>query len=339
MAAYSRGPNSPLTTVAPYRAKETKLTVTTNNENGLMGSALVKNHRKHPVFKGFSPIVDDGESSDRSEVPIKKETHNMQSLLDAEDWGALLKLLEKNPSLSLINVAMRCQGERTQCLVLHAVVARRAPCLSLVEAIGAMNPSALYMEDCRGRRLPLHMALLKGVASIEIVRHLCHLHPAALLHQDRQGNTPLHYACQVSPESICDFLLEKCPEACRRTNEKGRLALLVLCARGWDANEAVSLGLVERLLELYPASVTIVDRNSTPLGLRQNPSPRGYRALAHGSPFYCPARQGLRQAKASCPGQAISTGTPRSECFVGLVVRTNETRTTQADVSGKILHN
>ena len=107
-----------------------------------------------------------------------------------------------------------------------------------------------------GGRLPLHMALLKGANSTEIVRYLCCLYPEALLHRDNEGNTPLHYACMYCTEEICRLLLEECPKASHVANAKERLPLHLLSTR-----EDYSLEFFNRMLELLPTAVTKADRN------------------------------------------------------------------------------
>lgn len=181
----------------------------------------------------------------------------MQRLFSTESWDELQNLLREDPLQSRKIVTIQCQGERTPCLPLHAAVARRNPCLETVKMLATAYPQAVSTQENRGGRLPLHMALLKGGSNnTETVRHLCNLHPEALLHCDKEGNTPFHYACMYSSEETCRLLLEECPKASHIANSKERLPLHLLSAR-----EDYSLDLFNHMIELLPTAVTKVDRN------------------------------------------------------------------------------
>ena len=198
----------------------------------------------------------------------------LQGLLLQESWNEILSLLQNHPQLSRQVVLVHCRGERTPCLPLHAVVAHRAPSMDITEALVSMHPAALWTPDAVRGRCPLHFALLKG-ASHMLIRYLCQRHPAALHFVDDQGNTPLHYACQLASEATCRLLLDMYPAACQISNSDKRLPLHLLCAREWDtarlessqndsSQEApivVSLGLLEMVRQAHPAAVSTLDRN------------------------------------------------------------------------------
>lgn len=200
----------------------------------------------------------------------------LQFYIQNESWRSVLQLLQQDPSLAKLTVLIQCQGERTPCLPLHAAVARRQPCLDVLECLVQIHPAALHTPDAISNRWPLHLALLKG-ASPAIIDYLTTRHPAALRHADAAGNTPLHYACMYSPEPTCWNILQSYPAACALPNNgsasasgndndnashyKNQWALHLLCARGWDAHQVVSLELLQAVHEAYPAAVRSTDRH------------------------------------------------------------------------------
>ena len=185
-------------------------------------------------------------------------TSSLQDLLAREDWTGIQYLLEDHPELArLPNARLQCFGERTLCLPLHACLARPNPCLDLLEKIVAIYPGALTVREGRHGRGPLHLACLKRLASVPVARYICKIQPECLLQQDDQGNTPLHYACQYAPETVCRVLLQAGPRACQIPNHRGLLPIHLLCS--WDNQQ--SLQFFRDMLHSYPACVTVADRN------------------------------------------------------------------------------
>ena len=199
-------------------------------------------------------------STPRKELLEKQ--YKLQRLFEMEDWVSLLHHFEDAPELSRLPVHIQCQGERTPVLPIHAAVARRRPCLDLLEQLATIHPEGVRTVDSRGKRLPMHFSLLKGSTSLAIVRYLHRLHPSALPTEDVEGNLPLHYAAQYGSEAVCQWILEQYPKACELANGKERFVLHLLAARCWDEHEQqiISLKLFQSILEAYPEAASIPDR-------------------------------------------------------------------------------
>lgn len=182
---------------------------------------------------------------------------SLQHFIDTENWSFLAELLENFPYLAHSRLTIIVHGERTPCMPLHAVCARKIPAMDVLEQLVAFHPSSLNVRDHR-MRLPLHLALLRGCTSISAIRYLCECSPQALLQKDADGNLPLHYACQYGSDEIIQCILEACPEAARVANGKARLPLHLVCSRNWDLEGPC----VCTILEAYPEAARQVDRSS-----------------------------------------------------------------------------
>ena len=203
-----------------------------------------------------------------------KQEATLQKLLEYEDWDRLFPLIQEDPGLCRTRVHMLCQGEKTQCLPLHAVVGRKRACFAVVDAILTAYPKALMQKDQLGGRLPVHMALLRG-APVSIVRYLCCAQPQALQQADFEGNLPMHYAAQYSSEEVIRLLFESWPAACKHANGRDRLPFHILCSRCWD-HDMVSLNLMKRVLKECADACKRGDRNGRlPLHVAcEQPNPR-----------------------------------------------------------------
>ena len=79
--------------------------------------------------------------------------------------------------------------------ILHAAV-RYNPPLDVIDQMIRLCPHMTAAMDCLDRT-PLHVAAGSGAAP-EIVAMIAHTYPAACDVQDRDGKTPLHFACDGS---------------------------------------------------------------------------------------------------------------------------------------------
>lgn len=198
------------------------------------------------VSPGLSAIV----------TPTTELVSAIQNLIETERWSYLIELLENFPFLAHSSLTIIVHGERTPCLPLHAVCARKSPSIDALEKLIAFHPSSLRSGDHR-MRSPLHLALLRGCSSKTIIRYLCDRIPGVLLKKDTDENLPLHYACQYSSNEIIQYVLNICREAVFVANGKMRLPLHLVCLRNWDIE-----GLCFRtILEAYPEAVCQVDRS------------------------------------------------------------------------------
>jgi len=140
-------------------------------------------------------------------------------------------------------------------------------------------PKSLISKDDDGR-LPIHYACSKG-ASPESIETLVASAPKSVGKRDDQGRFPLHLACRKSLNSTTvRVLLTSYPEAARLLDDENKLPIHYACKHTIDCAGKLASGMpvhddatiqeaylvIQQLLEIYPASVTVEDGNRmTPL--------------------------------------------------------------------------
>ena len=189
------------------------------------------------------------------EDPIQKLLRYMRQ----KDWDSIMRLLERDPTLSRRNVTMVYEGEHSICLPLHLFCSRRSVPLSIIDMLVTLNPSALLEPDERGARLPLHIATSTGISQ-DIVNYLCRALPQSLHYADRDGNYPLHYAAMYASSATLQLFCQTYPQASRSLNERKRLPLHLLCSRFFDNDDFVSPHDFKLLIEAYPEALNVSDR-------------------------------------------------------------------------------
>jgi hypothetical protein len=159
--------------------------------------------------------------------------------------------------LATAEVSMVFQGEISRCLLVHLMCARRETPLSIIEQLVFANPSALAQQESRGKRLALHICLLKG-STPDIVKYVLEQCPQAVYHADSQGNLPLHYAAMYACPQIWKLILQANPEGCERANKKQKYPLHLMCARYFGRYE-ITEDQVQSCLDANPAAIQIPD--------------------------------------------------------------------------------
>jgi ankyrin repeat protein len=90
-----------------------------------------------------------------------------------------------------------CSDELNGITLLHAVVRQRNAPLDIVAFIIKICPEMLSSSDCFNRT-PLHVAAGSKSSSPLLLKLIACAYPAACVARDRDGKTPLHYACDSS---------------------------------------------------------------------------------------------------------------------------------------------
>jgi hypothetical protein len=192
-------------------------------------------------------------------VPIIN-THKepIQAIIDNGDWSQLTALVERDPDVCRQHVSILFQGQEIACLPLHAVVGRRRADLSIIVCLVTAFSVALMVKDAEGERLPLHMAVIKGI-SADVVRYMAQALPQSLQITDREGNLPLHYAAMYSSEEVVELLVNLSPDACQNANSRARLPLHLLCARIWD-HGSLPLPMIRHTISHNPEAARLPER-------------------------------------------------------------------------------
>lgn len=144
---------------------------------------------------------------------------------------------------------------------LHSLISsQKEPLAEIVEYFLEKHPAAACSADIYGH-LPLHKLCSKR-PSEEIINCLSTLidaHTAALLHVDKQGRTPLHWAVMARDKpnlEILAELLETAPEAVNVVDKDGFKPLDRLMIRGKGRCGASCSMLAQKEEEMYSARKT-----------------------------------------------------------------------------------
>jgi len=195
--------------------------------------------------------------------------------MDREEWPVLLSLLERYASfdtscpcssspIPLVKqmVRLTCQGQSEQGTLLHRVLLQSPTSvpLRIVKMLlqeptvagddATTTTTVARIPDSKGKRLPLHMCLLKG-CSLKIAQCILEAYPEATMKADDQGNLPLHYAAMYQnhhvdskstghQEKLFQLILDANPEAAQKANHRERWPLHLLAASCWLESSGVS---------------------------------------------------------------------------------------------------
>ena len=115
------------------------------------------------------------------------------------------------------------------------------------------NPDFIRKQDEYGR-LPFHLACGNRNSSVELIRFLYEAYPEAIYVGDKDGNTPLIYACIAGHSlDVIKTLLEYYPDAVYVKDIYGKLAL-------HHASSSSSEKVIEILKLKYPEAVNVEDK-------------------------------------------------------------------------------
>ena len=102
--------------------------------------------------------------------------------------------------------------------------------------------------------------LLMVVDAIDLFKWVAEQWPCNMLEVDRDGETPLHYACWMlagnhfQSGEICRYLIEHCPESVRISGDQRRLPIRILLDR---CQHQFVKEVVVCLLRAYPESYDV----------------------------------------------------------------------------------
>jgi hypothetical protein len=113
-----------------------------------------------------------------------------------------------------------------------------------------LYPEALALAGKEGL-LPIHYALADNFSSMDIFLMMIEKYPAAIHHQDKYDNLPLHIECQYQcrPLVVCKCI-ELYPRSLAVTKNTNMLPLHVILR-----NPASSSSLAELIIDKYPAAL------------------------------------------------------------------------------------
>ena len=167
---------------------------------------------------------------------------------------------------------------------------------SIIELLLNANPGALFHDAC-SRRLPLSFYLLRSRnVNLDMVRQLIEKYPKALTEVDSYRGTPVHtILCNPNVNDmfeIASFLVHWNPRALVKKDKEGRTPLRLACSKDistqlfdllidnlpgrednssllfvhtfcntLSSNEVSSLGILRRLMRIYPESIRHVDHD------------------------------------------------------------------------------
>lgn len=122
------------------------------------------------------------------------------ALVKSEDWETIRVLITISSAKcfrAMASSVSSCSDELNGITFLHAVVRQRNPPLDIVAFIIKTCPEMLSSSDCFNRT-PLHVAAGSKSSSPLLLKLIACAYPAACVARDRDGKTPLHYACDSS---------------------------------------------------------------------------------------------------------------------------------------------
>ena len=136
------------------------------------------------------------------------------------------------------------------------------------------SPLLLQAADSVGN-LPLHILADKPWCPAHVLDLFIEKYPRALQAHGQNGNLPLHNAVgngKAVPKENVQYLLDKCPGASYRVNEKGQLPLHLACAINANSNDVIDL-----LVASNPEGLSMYDNDGClpfHLACLHNTSPR-----------------------------------------------------------------
>jgi len=218
-------------------------------------AALVRALRKHPSYwtrpaelikeerkKGRQPVdIDDMDdetcmtedymimqsNSRGSPEAVRSNPRNadLKSLIQNQEWNAVLAKLETNPMDAEEELKVTTRGGFTSTYAftpLHYACERRPP-QKVVEALVAACPSAVAKRAMPGGALPLHIACTWN-APLDAITSLLNADKSTCKVQDELGNLALHSAAFSGGSTpVVECLLRAYPKAALARNHQGSL--------------------------------------------------------------------------------------------------------------------
>jgi hypothetical protein len=151
-------------------------------------------------------------------------------------------------------LAARSTSRPSQCLPIHLACRNNMP-LQAIEHLVSLYPESVMLPDIEGN-LPIHLAGSLGDEST--VKSLGALSPKSVRRMNKKLQTPLHMACNrytVSADMV-EMLLKHNPLAAMHQDWQGQLPLHK--AITWKAN----LQVIELLLNVFPEGSRTYDKHA-----------------------------------------------------------------------------
>jgi len=141
----------------------------------------------------------------------------VQSSIEFEDWNKIRARLKSDKEAKRSHKIYKSQMS-----ALH-LACQRDPPTDIVSHLIKANPKAASSPSQPYGEIPLHFALGKRLASIEVIRLLVEIYPDGISTENTMGTTPLHIACTfAAPYEIIKLLCDSCPRAVFIEDNNGR---------------------------------------------------------------------------------------------------------------------
>lgn len=158
-------------------------------------------------------------------APETPAAETLVKLCRQKQWQAAIQHVRANPEdVKAVSVAGR--GSLPP---LHVACENGAP-IQVIKVLLSSHPSAAQTKSGLHDRLPLHCLLAAALSyplSDTVVSTLVEAYPGACRVADKQGNLPIHLACQATnvPDSIFTSILSMYPEGAYARNFAGSYPL------------------------------------------------------------------------------------------------------------------
>eukprot|EP01036_Dinobryon_divergens_P027126 gene27126-35848_t len=132
----------------------------------------------------------------------------------------------------------------------HLAFMRKEPCPGLIDQLLAFDAHFASSGASDGS-LPLHFAAQYS-NSVDLIRMLADLYPAALRRKNKSGETPIYMIESngtPAASEILTYFIAACPESLRRTNNLGNLPLHTFASNGCNPIDMINIAL---LIDAYP---------------------------------------------------------------------------------------
>ena len=141
----------------------------------------------------------------------------VQSSIEFEDWDKIRARIKSDKEAKRSHKIYKSQMS-----ALH-LTCQRDPPADIVSHLLKANPKAASSPSQPYGEIPLHFALGKRLASIEVIELLIKFHPDGVSTQNTMGSTPLHTACTFSaPYEVIKVLCDASPRAVFIKDNNGR---------------------------------------------------------------------------------------------------------------------
>lgn len=253
-------------------------------------------HKQHWTFDGINPLymiypAAAHETDQNGKLPLHRAAvaiaHKRSEGPEAEDLvtrSIICNLLQVHPQ----GAAAR---DNDGCHPLHLIAKHGGDWTEEVQAVHEGHTRAVTVRTGRGldSSLPIHLAAANPNATGAFIRKLVELNPRGVSQEDGQGKLPLHLACELGKdweEDGLDAIYNAFVQAASATERNDRQWTALHMA---SAYKGLCGGLIEKLVELHPASCDVPDSSGRlPFHLACEAGKRweeGLRALFDGNPY------------------------------------------------------